>query len=764
MKFPNLGNSRGQYAASRKQLIPSNGRHLDSPFGFLEIQPVPDFGEVHQELVRVANENSLLRQKKYRDITAGQEQQDYIRVRETAGETKSLCTQLKKIEVIASGKGMVSGSNFKELSKKKNAGSNDFKKVQDRISGSVPNNGGSHTQFPNLDLTSRGSNRSTYLKAPSFRSPMPAPNVQKDSCQNCFWCRRNAGRWCGWCQRPQRINVPQHDIFVGSGADFPVPSRPLRRHSSQRRSSGLEQQAQAIRSSTSLDGPIHARSPLSNATQDLPSRQPETVSPHASKDAQAALHIALLRRCKSVSLALLGEKQIGLIATHVRTLPFARGEVVFRQGDPAAVHREVRYDPDSETGAKSVVMAPPFYVVAKGVLHVTVTYGARGEEEGEGWGDPIATLNAGSVAGEHSALAGGTRRCTIRAAVPCMLVEVMRSHVSRALHDSLQDEADDGEEERERARRARRAARLLPMRAELAAHAARAREAVSEEFVRAVERRVFGSPLGEVQRTREWSTGVHARRMRREHEHLMAEHFATQIQRALAGMRARRVLQSIRRARAARLAAVIRIQRMFRGIVERRRMREKLQLLSAASGLATAPPGGAAAWTLQWLGQVREGREEAELDLHEAAAVAQLYGPIAERARRRRLDQAQRIVRAVLDGGLVGLVFRQVCEDVGGGMVPAKAIERWARGQPVVQRRRAAETDSEWEQRRERLEAAVREAALEWLGRTGLALALVADWRGDATGYRQSDAQLSSEKSMRRHYFQPGAAVDAFEQ
>ncbi len=499
-------------------------------------------------------------------------------------------------------------------------------------------------------------------------------------------------------------------------------------------------------------------------SQALASRHPESASPHASKNVQAALHTTLLRRCKSISLALLSEKQIGRIATRVRTLYFAPGEVVFRQGDAAAVRREVRYDPDSETGAKSVVMAPPFYVLTKGVLYVTAAYGALGDEVGENAGNPIATLNAGSVAGEHSALVGGTRRCTVRAAVPCMLVEVMRSHVSSALHDSLQEEADDGEEERERARRARRAARLLPMRAELAARAARAREAVSEEFVRDVERRVFGAPLGEAQRAREWSTGVHARRMRREHEHLMAEHFATQIQRALAGMRARRVLQCIRRARAARLAAVIRIQRMFRGIKERRRMREKLQNLSASAGLAAAPPGGAAAWTLQWLGQVREGREEAELDLHEATAVARLYGPIAERARRRRLEQAQRIVRAVLDGRLVGLVFRQLCEDVGGGLVPPKAVERWARGQPVVQRRRAAESDTEWELRRERREAAVREAALEWIGRTGLALALVADWRGDAAGCRQSDAQRSAENAMRQHYFHPGASVDAFEQ
>ena len=716
---------------------PKSGRHLESPFGFLKTQPVLDLENLHQQIIRVAHDNAEKRQKRNRQIVDQSEANDDDDSAHENMQTTSIHSKLFKLERLSFAAVPCAESCLKTRSREVLPSASILPKIKTNMSGAVS---------PSLRSVSRFSVTSTR--------------------PNCFWCRK-LGKWCGWCstgQGPLNHNLASEAArntefsnhsertpgFNAVGQAHPVNETSVnnrevfRRHSLNRRGSESRDKRQYLRSISSLAAPI--------STHSVKTAEYPTKNLHKSTDTRKARGVVfteLLKENKSILLGILQEKYLSRMAVRVRSVNYASGSVVFKQGDASDVHRVVRYSED--TDVRSVAMAPPFYLVARGVLVVSVT------DEFDGSEVAVATLNVGNVFGEYSALLGCRRCCTVRAAVPCELIEVMRSHLSRAVYESMQDEMDDKEAEDERIYRERKADRLLPLKAEREMNAANEKQQVSAMFVKEIERRVFGLVLSDAQREREWSSGVHARKLRKEHQRQLYEYYAVKIQHAVAGMRARRAVQKIKRARAERLSAAIRIQRMFRGAIERSRMKQKMTTLS---NQLIKGKGNAAAWTLQWLSRSRQNKEEAELDLQEKAVSEKYYRLFGDSIKLRKIDFVRKILCAMDKGTIVGMTFRCVCKDIAGPKIPAAAVRRWVYGRDVVKKEKIDESESEFDDRKKRLESRVEMAVLEWCERSSLVQNVMSEWKNDIAGYRQSEEQHHAAKRLWARFFFKGLLPD----
>ena len=703
-------------------------RQLQSPFGFLNTQDVPDLREVHQDLIRVARRNAELRMlksllgraEKIESETQKNEEQ------EEEGEDeymkpKSVCSQLFRIKFLST----ESGGTQVGIGSASQAKPQANRQMCNKNLNPVPS---FPTQLPKIE-----SGGFTTVTQPALvRSQRSKSQVEGKSGLDCFWCRK-AGKWCGWC----KSSDADSSVLRGRNSNkYNFRKQLFRRHSFQKKCE-LEEKPKHLRASSSMAVPLLAEEQISRGKINLSKVALTSIESRKGCGVKCA---EILKKNKSVILGILQEKYLTRIAMRARMMTFEATGVVFKQGDVVHVHQVVRYD---DSDVRTVVMAPPLYVVAQGSLHVYT-------QDGHGSEVQVASITVGGVIGEYSMILGGNRCCTVRAAVPCMLIEVMRSHISRAIYESIQDELEEKEAERARSRQEKKAKRLLPLKSEREENAAREKEQVSIGFKRDIEKKIFGVILSDAQREREWSTGGFSRKMRKEHQQLMFEFYAIKIQRAIAGMRARRALMQIKRGKLERLSAVIRIQRMFRGALQRARMKQNMAILTNQQSKGQ---GHAAAWTIQWLLRSRENKEEAELDLHERYVSEKYYNIIREHVRCRKLEIARKVLYAIKTGEIVGFVFRCVCADIGGAKIPAVAVERWACCMSVVKKKKTDESNSAWVLRQEKLKYAVEEAVAEWFDKTDAVRQIVSSWKYDVIGYRQCDVQRRAADTLWERFF-----------
>ena len=175
-----------------------------------------------------------------------------------------------------------------------------------------------------------------------------------------------------------------------------------------------------------------------------------------------------------------------------------------------------------------------------------------------------------------SAILGSTRGCTVRAAKLSGVIQIYRSDLAIVLQKRFAAIIAAAEYERNRESIEAEERKRLQER-EHAKHVAVAEQAnrrLQRDFVlqRQVEQEIYGQPINELARDREWATGAHARALRKEFEIRLKDMYARFVQRAI-----RRYLTAKRQAeqnlrdeylQASRLI----IQRVFRGHLARRQI------------------------------------------------------------------------------------------------------------------------------------------------------------------------------------------------
>uniref|UniRef100_A0A7S4JTG1 Calmodulin n=1 Tax=Guillardia theta TaxID=55529 RepID=A0A7S4JTG1_GUITH len=544
----------------------------------------------------------------------------------------------------------------------------------------------------------------------------PKLNANRAVCnESCYWCRRQ-NSWCGWCRvSPNRSEVVDHVRSRSSLQRSSSEKQKIKRSASQL--SQVSKRLFAIKSGSTL-----AASAVGNGADPKDAVE-------LSYDHSRMTEIDKLLELATFALsAILSKEQLKALTSRVQLRSFGENEIVFRSGEVCSPQV---YTVRVEDGLPKLAMRPSFYIVHSGEFHA---YNRRDPTRLK----PFECLRRGSVFGELSFFLQDQRHCTVVAGCESVAIEVLLSEMLQILvpEEKLADarESEVKEEESSASHQDRYLALLKGNRSK--------KDKMYHFYRRKAEIEVFGLPLNEDSRKREWRTGAYARKLKRILNFELTIYYVVKIQFLVRRFLRRLRLKAQKAREREREKAALFLQRIARGFLARifcnkMRMTNGLQPLN-----------------FQELFE-RRRREKAQMQItahvkQESARLWNLFNFANDKIlsvyrqdfRKQHLEQLKILMTAIEDGKIGKFAFYDVAKDA---KIPGKALKRWINDENIVKKRRDEETNQDFELRNQRTKELLEEQLLVWAGRNESVREAIGLWKVEVLSYKEAAPEVTKK-------------------
>ena len=253
---------------------------------------------------------------------------------------------------------------------------------------------------------------------------------------------------------------------------------------------------------------------------------------------------------------------------------------------------------------------------------------------------------------------------------------------------------------------------------------------------------VFGLPLNEDSRRREWRTGAYARKLKRILNFELTIYYVVKIQFLVRRFLRRLRLKAHKARERERENAALFLQRIARGFLARifcnkMRMTNGLQPLN-----------------FQELFE-RRRREKAQMKItahvnQETARLWNLFNFANDKFfsvyrqdfRKQHLEQLKILMTAIEDGKMGKFAFYDVAKDA---KIPGKALKRWINDENIVKKRREEETYQDFESRNRQTKELLEGQLLVWAGRNESVRDAIEMWKVEVLSYKEAAPKVAKK-------------------
>ena len=253
---------------------------------------------------------------------------------------------------------------------------------------------------------------------------------------------------------------------------------------------------------------------------------------------------------------------------------------------------------------------------------------------------------------------------------------------------------------------------------------------------------VFGLPLNEDSRKREWRTGAYARKLKRILNFELTIYYVVKIQFLVRRFLRRLRLKAHKARERERENAALFLQRIARGFLARiicnkMRMTNGLQPLN-----------------FQELFE-RRRREKAQMKItahvnQETARLWNLFNFANDKFfsvyrqdfRKQHLEQLKILMTAIEDGKMGKFAFYDVAKDA---KIPGKALKRWINDENIVKKRREEETYQDFESRNRQTKELLEGQLLVWAGRNESVRDAIEMWKVEVLSYKEAAPKVAKK-------------------
>ena len=320
----------------------------------------------------------------------------------------------------------------------------------------------------------------------------------------------------------------------------------------------------------------------------------------------------------------------------------------------------------------------------------------------------------------------------MRAAMPSGVIQIYRSDVILLLTKRLTTLAESVEHEQSKfiheQNEKKRLQDLEFARGPILAALEVKRNFTKLKLKQKIEKEVFGSPLVEMARDREWKTGGQARILKKAFQMQWKDMYVRKVQRGIRRFLLRLKLQTQNVRAQYRQDCAEHLQRIFRGHLARHHCTD----IRLERGLEPIEyPLLNERRCAEKFAFFRKIEVERQTDLIVKAdkhCCEEIFDVLLKSVTEQRLAQLQALLNGIKIGTVFCFSFLTVSEEI---RLPIKALNRWVGGDLLIKKKKANETEDTFALRVDKMTQVVRDKVLLWYENTPHVQSLVFAWKDD---------------------------------